>query len=65
MFVEAPLRYADVLVYGWVRGKHVCLDLTRVFPLVGQVVGDFTVGWEVFQATSSKMVKHEKACSGN
>jgi hypothetical protein len=31
---RSTLRPADVLVHGWVRGKHVCVDLTEVSPLV-------------------------------
>ncbi|GKD07066.1 hypothetical protein Tco_1186751 [Tanacetum coccineum] len=29
------LRPADVLAFGWVRGKHACVDLTEISPLVG------------------------------
>jgi hypothetical protein len=32
---RSTLRLADVMVYGWVGGKHACVDLTRVSPLVG------------------------------
>jgi hypothetical protein len=42
-------------------GKHVCVDLIGVFPLVG-------FGLEIFQwdgHPSSKMVKHEKVCFDN
>jgi hypothetical protein len=28
------LRLADVLVCGWAAGKHACVNLTKVFPLV-------------------------------
>jgi hypothetical protein len=28
------LRLANVLVYEWAAGKHACLNLTEVFPLV-------------------------------
>ncbi|GAU30880.1 hypothetical protein TSUD_15660 [Trifolium subterraneum] len=62
---RSTLRPADVLVYGWVGGKHVCVDLTGISPLVGLGVGDFTVGQAALKATSSKMSKHEKACSDN
>nr|GEU84570.1 putative reverse transcriptase, RNA-dependent DNA polymerase [Tanacetum cinerariifolium] len=31
----STLRPADVLVFGWVGGKHACVDLTGVSPLVG------------------------------
>ncbi|PNX84466.1 auxilin-like protein [Trifolium pratense] len=27
-------RSSDVLVYGWVGGKHACVNLTGVFPLM-------------------------------
>ncbi|GKD54292.1 hypothetical protein Tco_1287679, partial [Tanacetum coccineum] len=40
----STLRPADVLVFGWVRGKHACVDLTRVFPLVGLSSRGFTAG---------------------
>jgi hypothetical protein len=62
---RSTLRPADVLVYGWVGGKHACVDLTGVSPLVGLGVGDFTVGRAALKAASSKMTKHEKACSDN
>ncbi|GJT54579.1 hypothetical protein Tco_0989633 [Tanacetum coccineum] len=32
---RSTLRPADVLVFGWVGGKHACVDLTGVSPLVG------------------------------
>jgi hypothetical protein len=62
---RSTLRPADVLVYGWVGGKHACVDLTGVSPLVGLGVGDFIVGRAALKAASSKMTKHEKACSDN
>ncbi|KAK2440786.1 hypothetical protein QL285_012159 [Trifolium repens] len=40
---RSKLRPADILVYGWVGGKHTCLDLTEVSPLVGLTTVDFTV----------------------
>jgi len=59
------LRSADVMVYEWVGGKHACVDLTRVSPLVGLGVGPFTVGQAILKVTSSKVAKHEKVCSDN
>jgi len=50
-------------VYGWVGGKHACVDVTEVLPLVGLRVGPFTVGHTTIKYASSKMVKHEKTCS--
>jgi hypothetical protein len=52
-------------VYGWVGGKHVCVNLTVVSPLVGLGVRDFTVGRAAVKFVSSKMVKHEKMYSDN
>ncbi|PNY14294.1 auxilin-like protein, partial [Trifolium pratense] len=62
---RSTLRPADVLVYGGIGRKHACVDLTRVSPLVGLRTGDFIVGQEALKAASSKVVKHEKACSDN
>ncbi|MCI34681.1 auxilin-like protein, partial [Trifolium medium] len=53
------------MVYGWVEGKHACVDLTGVSPVVGLGGGDFTVGRTTLNAASSKKVKHEKSCIAN
>ena len=62
---RSTLRPADAMVYGWVGGKHACVDLTRVSPLVGLGVRPFTVGQEALKVASTKVAKHEKACSDN
>ena len=62
---RSTLRPADVMVYGWVGGKHACVDLTGVSPLVRLGVGPFTVGQTALKTASSKVAKHEKACSDN
>ncbi|MCI18301.1 auxilin-like protein, partial [Trifolium medium] len=62
---RSTLRPADVLIIGWVGGKHACIDLIEVSSLVGLGVGDFTVGRATLKAASSKIAKHEKACSDN
>ncbi|KAK2418388.1 hypothetical protein QL285_040591 [Trifolium repens] len=62
---RSTLRPADVLVYGWVGGRHACVDLTGVSPLVGLMTGGFTVGQAALKAASSKVVKYEKSCSDN
>jgi len=59
------LRPADVMVYGWVGGKHACVDLTGVTPLVGLGVRPFTVGQTTLKVASSKVAKHEKTCFDN
>ncbi|GKD39487.1 hypothetical protein Tco_1259694 [Tanacetum coccineum] len=62
---RSTLKPADVLVFGWVGGKHACVDLTGVSPLVGLSSWDFTVGQAALKATSCKVTKHEKACIEN
>jgi len=62
---RSTLRHADVMVYGWVGGKHACVDLIGVSPLLGLGVGPFTVGQAALKAASSKVAKDEKACSDN
>jgi hypothetical protein len=36
---RSTLRPANIVVYGWVGGKHACVNLTGVSPLVGLGVG--------------------------
>ena len=36
---RSTLLHVDVMMYGWVGGKHVCVDLTGVSQLVGLGVG--------------------------
>jgi len=62
---RSTLRPADVMMYGWVGGKHACVDLIRVSPLAGLGVGAFTVGQTALKVASSKAPKHEKTCSDN
>jgi hypothetical protein len=56
---RSTLRLADVLVYWWLRGKHACVDLTGVSPLVRLTTGKFTVGQAVLKVASSIVAKHE------
>ncbi|GKE87673.1 hypothetical protein Tco_1565148 [Tanacetum coccineum] len=58
-------RTADVLVFGYVGGKHACVDLTEVSPLVGLSTRGFTAGQAALKATSCKVTKHEKTCIEN
>ncbi|GKC03514.1 putative reverse transcriptase domain-containing protein, partial [Tanacetum coccineum] len=62
---RSTLRLANVLVFGWVGGKHACVDLTRVFPLVGLSNRGLTVGQAALKAASCKVTKHEKTCIEN
>ncbi|GJZ61788.1 hypothetical protein Tco_0617925 [Tanacetum coccineum] len=46
-------------------GKHACVDLTGVSPLVGLSSRGFIVGQAPLKAASCKVTKHEKACIEN
>nr|GEW25700.1 auxilin-like protein [Tanacetum cinerariifolium] len=56
----STLRPADVLIFGWVGGKHVCAHLTMVSPLVDLSSMGFTVGHATLKAVSCKVTKHDK-----
>ncbi|KAK2415953.1 hypothetical protein QL285_038390 [Trifolium repens] len=60
---RSTLRPVDIMVYGWVGGKHVCVDLTGVSPLVGFGARDFIVGRAALKVASNNIAKYEKACS--
>lgn len=62
---RSSLRPADVLVFGWAGGKHACVDLTGVSPLVDLRGKGFTAGQAVMKAETKKVDKHDKACSEN
>ncbi|GKA48095.1 hypothetical protein Tco_0741053 [Tanacetum coccineum] len=62
---RSTLRPADILVFGWAGGKHACVDLTGVSPLVGLRDNGFVAGQAALKAESSKVAKHGKACLEN
>ncbi|GJS18306.1 putative reverse transcriptase domain-containing protein [Tanacetum coccineum] len=62
---RSTLRPADILVFGWAGGKHACVDLTGVSPLVGLRDNGFVAGQAALKSESSKVAKHEKACLKN
>nr|GEV66082.1 putative reverse transcriptase domain-containing protein [Tanacetum cinerariifolium] len=62
---RSTLRPVDVLVFGWVRGKHAYVGLTGVSPLVGLSSRGFTAGQAALKAASGKVTQHEKACIEN
>ncbi|GJS27562.1 putative reverse transcriptase domain-containing protein [Tanacetum coccineum] len=47
------------------EGKHACVDLTGVSPLVGLRDNGFAAGQATLKAKSSNVVKHEKTCLEN
>ena len=64
-FPTDPLDRRSTLRHMDVGGKHACVDLTGVSLLVGLGVGHFTMGQKVLKVVSSKVAKHEKACTDN
>ncbi|GKA91902.1 hypothetical protein Tco_0813827 [Tanacetum coccineum] len=62
---RSTLRLTDIFVFGWAGGKHACVDLTGVSPLVGLRDNGFVAGQAALKAESSKVAKHEKACLEN
>ncbi|GJS87691.1 hypothetical protein Tco_0770327 [Tanacetum coccineum] len=49
---RSTLGPADVLVIGWAEGKHTCVDLSGVSPLVGLSSRGFTVGQAALKVAS-------------
>nr|GEZ96926.1 auxilin-like protein [Tanacetum cinerariifolium] len=62
---RSKLGRADVLVFGGIGGKHACVDLTGVSPLVRLSIHGFTAGQVALKAASCKVTKHKKACIEN
>nr|GEV73554.1 hypothetical protein [Tanacetum cinerariifolium] len=62
---RSTLRPADVLVFGWVRGKHACVVLTEVSPLVWLSSRGFTAYQTTLKVASGKVTKHKKSCIKN
>ncbi|KAL6583644.1 hypothetical protein OROMI_002933 [Orobanche minor] len=54
---RSTLKPADVLIFGWVSGKHICVDVTGVSPLVGLGNGGFNVGQAALKAASCKQLQ--------
>ncbi|KAL8248198.1 hypothetical protein R6Q59_005066 [Mikania micrantha] len=49
---RSTLRPADILVFGWEGGKHSCVDLTCLSPLVGLRDTGFVAGQAALKAES-------------
>nr|GEV34127.1 auxilin-like protein [Tanacetum cinerariifolium] len=62
---RSTLRPGDILIFGWVGGKHAYVDLNGVSPLVDLSSRGFTTGQAALKAISCKVTKHEKACIEN
>ncbi|PWA86491.1 hypothetical protein CTI12_AA140700 [Artemisia annua] len=70
LFQESRARGLKVLCYDkdgntMGRGKHACVDLTGVSPLVELRGNGFTAGQAIMKAEMKKVDKHDKACSEN
>ncbi|KAL8257533.1 hypothetical protein R6Q59_029574 [Mikania micrantha] len=55
----------DMIWSGMSFGKHACVDLTGVSPLVGLRDIGFVARQAVLKAELGKIAKHEKACAEN
>nr|GEZ29478.1 putative reverse transcriptase domain-containing protein [Tanacetum cinerariifolium] len=62
---RSTLRQTDILVFGWVGGKHACVDLTGVSPLVELNSQGFIMSQATLKAASCKVTKHKKTCIEN
>jgi hypothetical protein len=62
--LRSTLRPTNVMVYSWVE-RCASVDLTGIFVLVRLTTEDFTVRQMTLKNASSKVVKHERACSDN
>jgi len=58
---RSTFRSANVMVYGWIGGKHACVDLTEVSTLVGLGTEVITMGQTTLKPLQTKwsnMRKH-------
>lgn len=55
---RSTFRPTYILVYGSIREKHTCVNLTEVFLMLGLRTQSFTVSQIVFKFILSKVVKH-------
>jgi hypothetical protein len=51
---KTTLRSVGVLMYGWVGGRHTCVRLTEVLPLMRLRTWSFTVGQATVKTASTK-----------
>ncbi|GKB51930.1 hypothetical protein Tco_0902683 [Tanacetum coccineum] len=51
--------------HNMVGGKHACVDLTEVSPLIGLSSQGFTTSQTALKAASCEVTKHEKTCIEN
>ena len=62
---RSTLRPTYILIFGWVRRKHTCVDLTGVSSLVGLMAESFKEGHNALKVATCKVTKHEKSCMKN
>lgn len=62
---RSTLMPTYVLVYELVGKKHICVGLTRDSPLLWLRTKSFIMSQSTLKVVSSKVVKHEEACSDN
>lgn len=57
---RSTLRSANDLVYDWIGEKHACVNMTRVYPLVGPNIENFTMGQTTLEVCLKKSGQHKK-----
>nr|KAJ0205177.1 hypothetical protein LSAT_V11C500270380 [Lactuca sativa] len=62
---RSTLIPADILVFGWIGGKHAFVNLTGISPLVGLGRWGFTTGHAALKAAAYKVIKHNNTCREN
>ena len=62
---RSTFMFTDVMVYGWVGGKHACVNLIGGFTTCGIRGRGFYGRTCNPKVALSKVVKHDKACYDN
>ncbi|GKA67146.1 hypothetical protein Tco_0766954, partial [Tanacetum coccineum] len=59
------LRPADLLLFNWIQGKYVCLDVTGISPFAGMGANSWAPGVAFHNAVEKKMRKYATKCADN
>ncbi|GJV80472.1 hypothetical protein Tco_1516342 [Tanacetum coccineum] len=59
------LRPADLLLFNWIQGKDVCLDVTGISPFAGMGSNSLAPGVALHNAVEKKKRKYTTKCADN
>nr|GEV98996.1 putative reverse transcriptase domain-containing protein [Tanacetum cinerariifolium] len=59
------LRPADLLLFNWLQGKDVCLDVTGIYPFAGTGANSWAPGVALHNAVEKKKRKYASICVNN